>query len=125
MEQAPRLPNQTLLKEIAADVNEVMQQICLSRKMLDTLIEQLARSPRLGTEPGPAGFHPGPQLPSGSAQPTRTCAPPRVREAVNDDSGSEAVVPASPFGHRCACTGQVKERANHYTSPACTWGSSA
>ena len=77
----------------AADVNEVMQQIAEHpQEMLDTLIEQLARNPRLledGSLAQLASILGRNSLGLGPAH--KEHAPlPRVEEADTDDSGSEA-----------------------------------
>ncbi len=77
----------------AADINEVMQQIAEHpQEMLDTLIEQLARNPRLledGSLAQLASILGRNSLGLGPAH--KEHAPlPRVEEADTDDSGSEA-----------------------------------
>lgn len=91
MEQA-RLVSQSDIVG-AADVNEVMQQIAEHpQEMLDTLIEQLARNPRLledGSLAQLASILGRNSLGLGPAH--KEHAPlPRVEEADTDDSGSEA-----------------------------------
>ena len=91
MEQA-RLVSQSDIVG-AADVNEVMQQIAEHpQEMLDTLIEQLARNPRLledGSLAQLASILDSNSLGLGPAH--KEHAPlPRVEEADTDDSGSEA-----------------------------------
>ncbi len=91
MEQA-RLVSQSDIVG-AADVNEVMQQIAEHpQEMLDTLIKQLARNPRLledGSLAQLASILGRNSLGLGPAH--KEHAPlPRVEEADTDDSGSEA-----------------------------------